>query len=294
MAGTKEIKRRIRSVNSTKKITRAMQMVSAVKMRKAQGAALSSRVYSNLAWQIVTNLSHRVDPKYHRLLENPGKSKKIGIILVTTNRGLVGAFNANLLTAVHKFIEKRGVETETIAELIAVGKKGKEAMVRVGKTIVAEFPKADRAVRIEEIFPLSRLVADEYLKGTYSEIVIAYTHFVSTIKQQTVIKQLLPLKQPEEHPEDLPDTLKKFQYEYLFEPDPNAVLDYLLPRIIDAQIYQAILENDASEHSARMVMMKNATDAATELIQDLTLTFNQLRQANITKELAEIVAGMGK
>lgn len=270
-----------------------MQMISAVKMRKAQSAVLNSRTYADLAWQIVTNLSHRVDPKYHALLENPAKSKKVGIILVTTNRGMVGAYNANLLAATYKYLDRNGLNGELVAELIAVGKKGRDAMVRVGKTVVAEFPKPDRNVRIEEIFPLSRMIVEEYLKGTYSQILVAYTHFVSTIKQQPTIKQLLPLQQSE-HPADLPEHYKKFNYEYLFEPDPNQVLDYLLPRIIDAQIYQAVLENDASEHSARMVMMKNATDAATELIQDLTLAYNQLRQANITKELAEIIAGMGK
>ena len=294
MPGTKEIKRRVRSVNSTKKITRAMQMVSAVKMRKAQSAVLSSRAYSNLAWQIVTDLADRVDPKYHALLGQPEKSnKKVGIILITTNRGLVGAFNANLIAAVHQFIRDNNLQADVLAELIAVGRKGKEAMVRVGRTVVAEFPKIDRNIRIEEIFPLSKMAVEEYLKGKYSRIIVAYTHFISTIKQQPVIKQILPLKQ-DGAAEHLPDHLKNFSYEYLFEPDPNAVLDYLLPRIIDAQIYQAVLENDAAEHSARMVMMKNATDAATELIQDLTLTFNQLRQANITKELAEIIAGMGK
>ena len=293
MPGGKEIKRRIRSVTSTKKITRAMQMISAVKMRKAQSAVLNSRVYSDLAWQIVQNLSHRVDPKYHALLETENKTNKVGVILITTNRGMVGAYNTNLFTALQKHLDKHRLKADLLAELIAVGKKGRDAMVRVGKTVVAEFPKADRAVRIDEIFPLSRMIVDEYLKGSYSEILIAYTHFVSTIKQQPVIKQLLPLK-PAEHPQDLPEHFKKFNYEYLFEPDPAQVLDYLLPRIIDAQIYQAVLENDASEHSARMVMMKNATDAASDLIQDLTLTYNQLRQANITKELAEIIAGMGK
>ena len=293
MPSTKEIKRRIRSVNSTKKITRAMQMISAVKMRKAQNAVLSSRAYSELAWQIVTNLSHRIDPKYHALLENPNKSKKVGVILITTNRGMVGAYNANLTAETQRYLAQNKLDGELVAELIAVGKKGRDAMVRVGKTIVAEFPKADRALRIEEIFPLSRMMVDEYLKGTYSQILIAYTHFVSTIRQQPMVRLLLPLKTAE-HPKDLPEHYQKFNYEYQFEPDPTEVLDYLLPRIIDAQIYQAVLENDASEHSARMVMMKNATDAATDLIQDLTLTYNQLRQANITKELAEIIAGMGK
>lgn len=292
MPGTRELKRRIKSVGSTKKITRAMQMVSAAKMRKAQVAVLASRSYSDLAWQIVKNLSSKVDPKYHRLLANGnghGK-KKTGIILISSNRGFIGGFNANLTAAVKKFIaQDGGAEEEVLADIIAVGKKGREAMVKVGNTVFAEFEKVERTIRLQEIFPISKLIADEYINGNYGKIVIAYTHFVSTISQKPVIKQLLPL-QPSEH-EDLPEHFRKGNYKYLFEPDPERVLDYLLPRILESQIYQAVLESDAAEHSSRMIMMKNATDSATDLISDLTLTYNQLRQANITKELAEITAG---
>ncbi len=269
-------------------------MVSAVKMRKAQSAALSSRTYSNLAWQIISNLSDKIDPQYSRLLalpegRKPGTPEKIGVILVTTNRGLVGAFNANLVSAVNKFIAESKSDAELVADIIAVGRKGREAMIRVGRTVFAEFEKADRQIGISEILPLSKLITDEYLKGNYSKIVIAYNRFVSTISQKPIIIQLLPLA-PEKS-EHLPDTKGKSKYEYLFEPDPQQVLNYLIPRIIEAQVYQAVLESDASEHSARMVMMKNATDAASDLITDLTLSFNQLRQANITKELSEITAG---
>lgn len=297
MAGTLELKRRIKSVTSTKKITRAMQMVSAAKMRKAQSAALASRTYSRLAWQIVTNLADQVDPEYHRLLQtNTAKGnaeKKIGLILVSSNRGLIGSFNSNLLALTNKYLESEE-NTELIAEVTVVGKKGRDALLRMGKNIVAEFPKHDRTVPIDEIVPLSQMVIVDHLAGKYSKIVIAYTDFISTITQKPKIVQLLPLPTTEHH-EHLPDTelagKKKYHFEYLFEPRPQEVLDYLLPRIIQAQIYQAILESDASEHSARMVMMKNATDAANDLIDDLTLTYNQLRQANITKELAEITAG---
>jgi F-type H+-transporting ATPase subunit gamma len=301
MPGSREIKRRIRSIGSTKKITRAMQMVSAVKMRKAQAAAVNSRTYSKLAWQIVTNLSQRIDPKYHKLLAEGDNSKKIGIILVTTNRGLVGAFNANLISAVNQYIAENKLRADLMPEVITFGKKGRDTMLRRGARVMAEFEKPERAISTEEIFPISKLAVDQFVSGNYGKILIAYTQFISTVKQKSVIKQILPLKQPEQAENlpadssaDLPEHYKKFNYEYLFEPNPQEVLEYLLPRIIDSQIYQAALENDASEHSARMVMMKNATDAATDLIDDLTLAFNQLRQANITKELSEIIAGMRK
>jgi F-type H+-transporting ATPase subunit gamma len=288
MPGTRELKRRIKSITGTKKITRAMQVVSAVKMRKAQIAAISSRTYSDLAWQIITNLSGKVDPKFHRLLEAPKDSKKIAIILVTTNRGLVGGFNANLIHAVNKFIAENK-NAELTAEIATVGRKGRDASVRVGHSVFADFEKQDHTINISEILPLSRMIIDEYIKGTYSKVVVVYSHFISTINQKPVIKQLFPLVAPNH--ENLPERLNKTNFEYLFEPDPQQVLDHLVPRIIESQVFQAILESDASEHSARMVMMKNATDAASDLITDLTLEFNKLRQSNITKELAEITAG---
>lgn len=291
MPGQIEIKRRLKSVKSTKKITRAMQMVSAAKMRKSQTAAMQSRTYSDLAWQIITNLSDKVDPKYHPLLgSQDAKNSKVAVILITTNRGQVGGFNTNLVNSVKKYIAEQNQEMELAAELVVMGKKGREAMLRIGQTIVADFPKQDRLIRISEILPISKMIVDDYLKGKYSKVVIAYTHFVSTIAQKPRLKQILPFKEAP-HQKDLVTKHNNSNYEYTFEPDPGKVLDYLVPRILESQIYQAVLESDASEHSARMIMMKNATDAATDLIDDLTLTFNQLRQANITKELAEITAG---
>ena len=296
MPGTLEIKRRIKSIKSTKKITRAMQMVSAAKMRKAQLATLASRSYADLAWQIITNLSSKVDPKYHRLLQKPESKinpKKIGVILITSNRGLIGGFNTNLTNTLKKYIS----EHELVAEFVSVGKKGREALVRMKENVLADFPKHDKAVSIKEIEPISQLIVSEYLSGKYEKIVLVYTHFVSTISQKPIVKQVLPFTSTN-HQKDLPKTTsdihdqsRVLHFEYTFEPSPDSVLEYLVPRILESQIYQAILESDASEHSARMVMMKNATDAATELVDDLTLAYNQLRQANITKELSEITAG---
>jgi F-type H+-transporting ATPase subunit gamma len=285
MAGARDIKRRIKSVKNTKKITRAMQMVSAAKMRRAQNAVMSSRTYAELAWQIISSLGDSVDPKFHALL-NPGNpSGKTGIILVSSNKGLIGGFNTNLISFTKKYIQEHGLDADILADFIVMGRRGRDSIIRARKNVVAEFPKQERRTTAEEIQPLVKMVMDEYIKGTYSKIVVIYTHYVSTITQRPAMRQLLPMKYPKMVEED------KKPIEYLFEPTPEKVFEHLLPRIIESQIYRAILESDASEHSARMITMKNATDSATELIDDLTLTYNQLRQANITKELAEITAG---
>jgi F-type H+-transporting ATPase subunit gamma len=287
MAGAREIKRRIKSVKNTKKITRAMQMVSAAKMRRAQNAVMTSRTYSELAWQIVENLSGKIDPKYHKLLQPSGPEGKVGIILISSNKGLVGGFNSNLLAFTNRYLKENNAEM--LADFVVMGRKGRDAVLRNKRNVVAEFTKYDRIPKAEEVLPVAKLIVQDYLKGDYSKIVVVYTHFISTIVQRPAIKQLLPLSDPNKvrHAEEV----SKQNFEYLIEPSPEQVLDYLLPRIIESQIYQAVLESDASEHSARMIMMKNATDAATDLIDDLTLTYNQLRQAGITKELAEITAG---
>jgi F-type H+-transporting ATPase subunit gamma len=287
MAGAREIKRRIKSVKNTKKITKAMQMVSAAKMRRAQNAVMTSRTYSELAWQIVENLSGKIDPKYHRLLQPSNPEGKIGIILISSNKGLIGGFNSNLLAFTNRYLKENNAEM--LADFVVMGRKGRDAVLRSKRNVVAEFTKYDRSPKAEEVLPVTKLIVDDYLKGGYSKIVVIYTHFVSTINQKAAVKQLLPLADPNKvrHAEEV----SRQNFEYLIEPSPEEVLDYLLPRIIESQIYQAVLESDASEHSARMIMMKNATDAATDLIDDLTLTYNQLRQAGITQELAEITAG---
>src|SRR5258708_745841 len=229
MPGTREIKRRIRSIKSTKKITRAMQMVSAVKMRKAQGAAFASRTYSALAWEIISNLADKVDPKYNALLQNnleqSAKSnskkteKKVGVILVSSNRGLIGGFNANLVTAARGFIEDQK-NMDLLADIVVVGKKGREAMLRMHQNIVSDFPKQERTVSIQEILPISKVVVDEYLKGNYSKVVIIYTQFVSIINQKAVLKQLLPFAPNANNKfSGKSESAKKSQYEYLFEPN---------------------------------------------------------------------------
>jgi F-type H+-transporting ATPase subunit gamma len=255
-----------------------MQLVSAAKMRKAQNATLASRTYADLAFDLTSKLGN-FNPSISPLLAEHPEAKKVGIILVTTNRGLVGGFNTNLINQVKKI--EQG-EAELIGELITVGKKGREAMARGKKDLIADFPKHDTTEHIKDIYPLVSMITKSFASGQYREIVLVYNHFVSTLQQQPTVKTLLPFQRGE---------TSTFTDKTIYEPSKTKVLQHLVHRVIESQLYQAILESDASEHSARMVMMKNATEAAGDLIDDLTLTFNQLRQNKITTELSEITAG---
>ncbi len=288
MPSTQELTRRIKSIKSTRKITRAMQMVSAAKMRKAQNATMASRIYAQLASELITSMGD-VGKYENPLLAVHPEAKKLGIILVTTNRGLVGGFNTNLI---NKLKELELGDPELVGEIIAVGKKGSETVSRTKRILKAQFQKHDSTQQVKEIYPIVQMISEAYKTGEYLKIIVVYNHFVSTLEQKPTAKVLLPFnwekhsKRGQESKEDLINT-----WEYVFEPDRSAVLQHVLPRVLESQIYQAILESDASEHSARMVMMKNATEAAGDLIDDLTLTFNQLRQNKITTELSEITAG---
>ncbi len=280
MPGTQELTRRIKSIKSTRKITKAMQMVSAAKMRKAQNATLASRTYAGLAWELISSLGS-FDFAHTPLLRTYPEAKKIGIVVISTNRGLVGSFNTNIYNKVRD-IEQEHPDLQP--EYIVMGRKMRDIARRLRKDIIAEFNKLDTTIPPEEIYPLARLLTEKYTSGEYQKIVIVYNHYVSTLVQQPRVKQLLPLTPVSE--DQTTDNV-----ESLFEPSPQEVLEHLLPRIIESQLYQAVLENDASEHSARMIMMKNATEASGDLIDDLTLTFNRLRQSKITTELSEITAG---
>jgi F-type H+-transporting ATPase subunit gamma len=284
MPSSQELTRRIKSIKSTRKITRAMQMVSAAKMRKAQNATMASRNYSQLASELIAELGD-VTAYQNPLLEKHDKAKKLGIVLVTTNKGLVGGFNSNLF---NKLKELELGEPELVGEVITLGRKGNEAVARTNRNLIAQFTKHDSTEQVKDIYPLVKLITEAYATGEYKKILVVYNHFVSTLVQQPTAKVLLPFSWEEEKNTEVKPTAT---YEFLFEPTRSKVLEHLLPRVLESQIYQAVLESDASEHSARMVMMKNATEAAGDLIDDLTLTFNQLRQNKITTELSEITAG---
>lgn len=286
MAGMRDIKRRIRSVQSTKKITRAMQLVSAAKMRKAQTAVQASRTYSSLAWELISSLGQTVTLDLPLLKVYPA-APKVGAVVISTNRGLVGSLNSGL---VPKLKELKGQNPEVLLELTVLGKKAAQLGGRLRYNIVADFPKSDRWIQAHEVTPIVKHITDSYLTGQYRKVVLVYNHFHSTLVQTPTVRTLLPFSGQLVH-QSREGATGTEEGPYLFEPNPLAVLEHLLPRIVESQLYQAILESDASEHSARMVMMKNATEAASDLIADLTLTYNQLRQGKITTELAEITAG---
>lgn len=267
-----------------------MELVAAAKMRRAQAQALATRTYAQLAWELVRNLSDKTDPRIHKLLKKPVVIKNIAIILITSNRGLIGGFNNNLVNTAVSYA--RGFDN---VEFITLGKKGRQAVKKFGYSIAADFEKLDAVSNVKEIAPLTHLVVQDFIMGKFDEVTLVYMDFVSTLQQRPRVKRLLPIFSPHlsspASGEELKEGGDKEGTEYLFEPSPDQVLEVLLPRLVEMQVYQALLEANASEHSARMVAMKNASDAASDLTDELTLEFNQLRQAGITKEISEIVAG---
>ncbi len=308
MAKTKEISRRIKSIGNTKKITRAMEMVAAAKMRKAVDAVLRTRTYANLSWETVMHLSQVASKKgetMHPLLTKRPETKKVAIILITSNRGMCGGYNSAVIAKAKESMKKHPVPTE----FILVGKKG-AAVYSQNQTVAAEFAKRDFIGDSKEAVAIINMVSGDFLSGKYDKVFVAYTDFVNAAKQVPRIKQLLPvdIESDDEYlgivadpkvsvtKEMLTDKEKKHLvpqagFEYVFEPSPEEVLDKIIPRLLEVQIYQALLEANASEYSAQMSAMHQATEAATDMVKELTLFYNKARQAGITAEIAEISAG---
>jgi F-type H+-transporting ATPase subunit gamma len=308
--GVRELRSRIKSIGNTKKITKAMEMVAASKMRKSVSSVLSTRDYSNLAWATVLQLAKRTAVDHHPLLVKRENPKKVGLILVSSNRGLCGAFNMNIA---QKAVESIKIHHKTVeeTEFITCGSKGRDIIKAMKYNVVADFEKKDITVSTTDVSPISKMIIDKYLDKTYDKVFVVFMDFVSSLNQVPRVKQLLPIEpEPDEFlgvvgqsagletkkefiAEKQEKYLKKdgFTFEYTFEPSPKVVLDQMLPRLIEMQIFQSFLETEASEHSARMLSMKNATDAAKDMIDDLTLSYNRLRQAGITQEIAEISSG---
>ncbi len=291
---TRAIKRRIKSVTSTRKITKAMELVAASKMRKAVSAVLGTRPYATLAWDTVRAVSKVTESELHPLLYAHGTSNKILLVLLSSDRGLAGGFNVNM---VRKTLERLRTWEGKEVEVICIGRRGAKAMKKAGKNIIASFTDITTAPTYKDTLPIGRLIVDEFVKGSYEQVFVAYTDFVSAIAQMPTIFQLLPLGALEESKElgkvseTTPVEVIKGSREYMFEPSPEDVLNFLLPKLIETMLYQAVLESAASEHSARMMAMRNASDAASDMIHDLTFTYNQARQAGITQEIAEISSG---
>lgn len=293
MANTRELRRRIKSIKNTSQITKAMQMVAATKMRRAQNQATSGRPYSENLSDALARLLPRIDLKAHPLLSG-NDSKTAGVVLLSTDKGLVGALNTNLIRIVASHSSSGNVVYYTI------GRKGRSFVARTGKDLKADFENLD-TVTFRQAKQLGRLLIDSFKMGEIGEAYLVYPQFVSTLRQEPRKVKLLPIDLESVIPANAGIQLEKSRSEldsrlrgndgnkeFLFEPNADLLLDYLLVHHIEEQIYQALLETKASEHSARMIAMQNATDNAKELVQDLTLTYNQTRQASITTELLEI------
>lgn len=310
MAQTKEISRRIKSIGNIKKITKAMEMVAAAKMRRAIEAVLRTRTYANLSWETVLNLSTAVSNQgnqaLHPLLTKRPEIKKAAIILITSNRGMCGGYNSAVINKAKDSIKKH---SDVPVEFILVGKKG-SVLYNQNQAVAAEFAKSDLLSDPKEVVPVVSLAMKDFLEGKYDKVFVAYTDFVSAVKQVPRIKQLLPvdINSEEQYLGIVADPkvsvnkqlleekskkhiVKESGYEYLFEPSPEEVLDKMIPRLLEVQVYQAMLEANASEHSARMSAMHQATEAANDMVKELTLFYNKARQAGITAEIAEISAG---
>ena len=285
MAGSKEIRAKIKSVQNTRKITKAMEMVAASKMRKAQDRMRRARPYGDKIRNIAAHLA-TANPEYRSpYMRVVGAPKKVGFIVVTTDKGLCGGLNTNLLRAVTnkmRDLEKAG---ESLI-VTAFGNKGFGFMNRIGAKVVSHATQMGDTPHLEKLIGPVKVQLDAYTKGEVDQVFLCYTRFINTMKQEPVIEQLLPLSA-----DRLKEDSREYSWDYLYEPDAQAVLDELLVRYIEAVVYQAVAENMASEQSARMVAMKAASDNAKKVIDELQLSYNKARQAAITKELSEIVAG---
>lgn len=328
MASSLDIRRRVKSAKSIRQITRAMELVSAAKMQRAVTAVQQSRRYATLAREVLESVTNGLDIRHHPLLAVRPR-KRLLLIAVSSNRGLAGGFNSRVVASAREYLTAQrlahpGLQVDTIS----LGRKAQQELIKFGEHIMASFEHSDRAPSAAEMTPLVHMVFNEYLSGKYDAVAVAYTEFASMMRQEATVKQILPLTNVKEFVDDTdeskneeaqetiepdydeaPNTLQRIkqwykdyyaailekrqanEFEQLFEPNASAVLQSLVPRLLETQLYQSLLESVASEHAARMMAMRNATDAAGDLIDDLTLTMNQLRQSGITQELSEISAG---
>ena len=296
MATTREIKRRIRSVKNIAQVTKAMEAVSASKMRRAQAQAQATRPYANKAMDVLSFLA-RIRSAYaaEQPLLQQRDAKNVCLLLVTADRGLAGGLNSHMITAAARWIKAWENEGKNV-ELVTVGRKGRDFMRKYGPPIRAEFvgigdrpasgylaPSRHRATA--EVGPISRVLIDDFVSARYDAVYVGYMRFINTVKQEPTMEQLLPIVPDENVPPDM-------AIDYIFEPDPETVLSQVLQSFLEIEILQALFEAIASEHSARMVAMRNATEAADELIGDLTLTYNKARQHAITMSLLDIAGAV--
>jgi len=281
----REIRRRIRSIKNTAQITRAMEMVAASKMRRAQQAVLAARPYADRIRAMLGDLAAMTSPTeevraFPLLQRRP--IKRIQLILVTSDRGLAGSLNTNVIRRAVDFMTRERSEPIENFDIVAIGRKGRDFLVRYGWPMIAEFTRITDRPSVEMIRPIVELATQDFISGRVDAVFVVYTHFINTLRQEPRVFQLLPIEPPQE---------SGAISDYIFEPDPATVLEALLPRFLEMQLYRILLEASASEHSARMVAMRNATQNALDLVAELTLTYNKARQAQITREVSEIAAG---
>jgi F-type H+-transporting ATPase subunit gamma len=284
MAAGKEIRGKIKSVENTKKITKAMEMVAASKMRKAQERMRAARPYSEKIRQVAANLG-KANPEYVHPFMEVNKARGVGYIVVTTDKGLCGGLNTNVLRLVAQKL--RDAQAQGFAtQAVAIGNKGLGFLNRSGVKVVSQATQLGDTPHVESLIGPIKVLLDAYVNGEINSVYLCFTRFINTMKQESVVEQLLPLSAV-----GLRSTDSHASWDYIYEPDAHIVIDDLLVRYVEALVYQAVAESMASEQSARMVAMKSATDNAGNVIKELKLVYNKTRQAAITKELSEIVAG---
>jgi F-type H+-transporting ATPase subunit gamma len=279
MASQRDIRRRIGAVKNIKQITRAMQFVAASKLKRAQDATLAARPYSEKLDEVLADLASVLGGEDHPLLASPDGGKRL-VVLITTDRPLSGPLNTNIV----RFVARDIIDKSGDLALITVGRKGRDAMRRAGVPIEAHFATFGDRPTFADVLPLARLITDDFLARTYTSVDVVFSRFVSTLVQRPEKLAILPIE-PSEDTEGIPGN------QFIFEPNASTVLERLLPRYVATRLYQAVLEAKASEESSRMVAMKNATENAEDLIEDLTISYNKVRQSNITREMIEIASG---
>lgn len=281
MASLRDIRRRIRGVKNIRQVTKAMNMIAAARLRRAQAKAESARPYSQRLAEILQDVLATGGGASRNPLMVQRATRRVALVIVTADRGLCGAFNAGILREAQRFLAEQTVPVD----LITVGRKGRDHFARLGQNIIQHFPQPSREVRLEEVGAVCKQIITDYNAARYDEVHIAHANFVSVLKSQPVITRLLPIAKPA----DDGATLGKAAYE--FEPGADELLNTLLPRYVEVLVYRALVESLASEQAARMVAMKSATDSASEMIQGLTREYNSARQTSITTALLEVVAG---
>jgi len=279
----RDIVRRIDSIKNTQKITKAMQVVAATRLRKAQQAVQAARPYAEKMIEVLQTASERATEYKHPFLIRR-EGKRAVMVMVTTDRGLCGAVNVNNIRAGTRYMQENYPDNP---RYVTIGRKGRDFLLRFRRTVLAEVSGISDRPSVSEVLPVISVALEEYTKGNVDAVLLCYAKYVSTVRQEPTVLTLIPAEIPQREKQESSGP----RADYIYEPDPESVLDGLLPRYVETQIFQAVLENKASEYAAKMVAMQNATTAAGDLVQSLTLYANKVRQAGITTELMEIVSG---